>query len=110
MYVRTEEGRLFNLDNYTKDSQGWYYHNVTTEYCFCEGEITNQSNNVEELIRIGDLIEWYSSNSKRHEYLYIQNNDELFAAQYYPVTKVFAKIGLDFKLIASKDKGEWKTC
>lgn len=113
MYIRTKDG-IYHSEEPIKPEKEieitWLdSHSFMTSWK-TKPHDWKQAETVEELIQVGDLIEWYSHSSKRPEYLYIQNDDELFAAQHYSVTKVFGKVGQDFKLFIFKDQGEWKSC
>ena len=73
------------------------------------GTIISQADTIEDLIMVGDLVVWYNASSKRDEYFYIHDKDELFVAKHYPIKQVFTQtnVGREFKLvITANDKGE----
>lgn len=84
-YVRTKKGYI---------AKGNYEIGEILLYLDGEEKITkeNIADTLEELIMIGDLVVWYNSSSKRDEYFYIHNEDELFAAKHYPIKQVFLSI------------------
>lgn len=80
---------------------------------YCKGKyveeknVLNKADNIKDLIEIGDLVAYYNTNSKRYEYTYIHNEDELFAIKHLPINNLFMKVGDNFVLVASaKDKEE----
>lgn len=90
------------IDNTCEES----YKSCNGVYYLSPKDIIKQADTIKELITIGDLIVWYNASSKRDEYFYIHNEDELFAVKHYPIKQIFIKVNNDFRLVVEKnDRG-----
>lgn len=98
----------------TKDSiiDNWALNGIMPEQISPQSfgiETVKYADTIEELIMVDDLIVWYNSISKRNEYSYIHNEDELFYINHYPtgrlfIKQLFIKVGNDFRLVAKANK------
>ena len=117
-YIRTKDGKIFTVVkkiDKTKYNRSFKYLYLIKEVekinnssnIIVDVNVVKEANIIKDLIEIGDLVVYYSTNSKRYEYIYIHNEDELFAIKHLPINNLFIKVGNDFVLAASaKDKGE----
>lgn len=101
-YIRTKNNQILDLDTMEFD---W----ALPRENFVKSNAAKEADTIEDLIVVGDLVVWYNASSKRDEYFYIHDKDELFVAKHYPIKQVFTQTngGREFKLvITANDKGE----
>lgn len=109
-YVRTKDG-IYETREGGETYNGFGCKTKNGTLKVHKNDIVKQSDTIEELIMVGDLVVWYNSSSQREEYLYIHNEDELFAAIHYTVKQLFIKVGENFNLVAKEnEKGELTVC
>lgn len=96
-YIRTKKENLIRKVEFVEGDK--YY--VDKALYVPKNVIALEGNKVEDLIRIGDLIVWFCTSSKRFEYSYIHDNNELYAARMYPVVEIYSKDRNNFKLVAA---------
>lgn len=101
-YIRTKDGRIYEL---ISDLNG-KSHNVKVKVGLSYGfvskaTITDQADDIDDLIRIGDIVKHYDPCAKRYEYFYIHDKNELEFVKFYLIVALLASDGYGgFNLVA----------
>ncbi len=74
MYVRTNSGYIYKLSYYDEDTKRWICNEEYDWYPVYESSVVKASNNIIDLIEVGDYVNGYEVTSK-DQFLGFGNHD-----------------------------------
>lgn len=116
MFVRTKDNRIIEVEDekHICSDNEYRFQYKGSPALIKESNVVKSSDNLEELIKGGDLIIVSDSNDNKLPMIYekyyfdcwCKTHDNLISKMEW-----YIKYGNDYKLVATKqDKGEWELC
>lgn len=112
-FVRTTDGMIFDLNKKNKKPIKFESDEIISLFGL-KFKIKRQSNNIEDLIVVGDLVRGtietkYSVNKTIFNNVLFEVRNKMRLKEITEVFEFYSKIGRNYVLVAEKVNGKWRT-